>query len=73
MTSGEATILGLQLLGAIGCGAGISAALIAVEAEDVPALWAAGRIVGVGVVALFVAQSRNDDHGDAANGRKPSP
>jgi hypothetical protein len=72
MTRGEATTLGLQLLGAVGCGAGVSAVLIAVDAEDLPALWAAGRIVGAGVVALAVARTKNDDPGDDANGRKRS-
>jgi len=68
MTRAEGTTLGLQLLGAIGCGAGISAALIAVDAEDVPALWAAGRIVGIGVLALFAAHT--GDRGDHRDGRK---
>jgi len=71
MTRGEATTLGLQLLGAIGCSAGVSAALIAVDAEDIPALWAAGRIVGVGVVALFAART-TPDGGDHRDGRKRS-
>jgi len=71
MTRGEATTLGLQLLGAVGCGAGVSAVLIAVDAEDLPALWAAGRIVGAGVVALAVARTKNDP-GDDSNGRKRS-
>jgi len=73
MTRAETTKLGLQLLGAIGCGAGVSAALIAVEAEDVSALWAAGRIIGVGVVALLAA--RAPDEGpptEPRTRRKPS-
>jgi hypothetical protein len=72
MTRTEATTLGLQLLGAIGCGAGVSAALIAVDAEDASGLWPAGRILGIGAIALLVATMK-DDRGDGAKRRKPSP
>ena len=72
MTRTKAMTLGLQLLGAVGCGAGVSAALVALEAEDTPALWAAVRIIGVGATALFAAEATKDDRGDSEKRRKPS-
>jgi hypothetical protein len=73
MTRAEATTLGLQLLGGIGCSAGISAVLIALDAEEADALWAAGRFVGIGLAALIAAQARNDDQSGETKGRKSSP
>jgi hypothetical protein len=73
MTRGEAKTLGLQLLGAIGCGGGVSAGLIAMEAEDVPALWAAGLIVAVGALGLFAADATREEADDETFGRKPPP
>jgi hypothetical protein len=72
MTRAEATTLALQFVGAIGCGAGVSAGLVALDAEDTAALWAAGRIIGVGILALFAADTAQDDRGDGAKRRKRS-
>ncbi|MFL5417734.1 MAG: hypothetical protein ACJ78Y_17165, partial [Myxococcales bacterium] len=73
MTIGEAKTLGLQLLGAVGCGGGVSAGLIAIEAEDVPALWAAGFILAVGAFGLFAAHATRGEADDETAGRKPPP
>jgi hypothetical protein len=72
MTREETTTLGLRLVGAVGLGAGVSGALIALDGEDLHTFWHAARLVAIGVVALLAADAKAQRQGDETKRRRPS-